>query len=65
MLKLTNVDDGGYLIFGLPPAEVSVHLSDKNNVHQFYLMCGAIKAFISEMERHRIACGPVQDEGGA
>ena len=24
MLRLVNVDDDGYLIFGLPPAEVSV-----------------------------------------
>src|SRR5262245_1292047 len=63
VLKLTHVDDGGYLIFGLPPAEVSVHPSDKNDAHQFYLMCGDIKAFLSEMKRHRIACGPAQDEG--
>jgi hypothetical protein len=62
VLGLTNVDDGGYLIFGLPPSEVSVHSSNKHDV-QFYLMCGDIKAFIAEMERHRIVCGPVQDEG--
>ena len=63
VLKLTTVDDSGYQIFGLPPAEVSVHPADKNDVHRFYLMCGDIKAFISDMERHRIACAPVQDEG--
>jgi hypothetical protein len=63
VLGLPHVGDSGYLIFGLPPAEVSVHSSDKNDVHQFYLMCGDIKAFISEMERHRIACSPVQDAG--
>jgi hypothetical protein len=63
VLRLTNVDDRGYLIFGLPPAEVSVHASDKNDVHEFYLMCDDVKAFISEMERHRIVCDPVQDQG--
>lgn len=63
VLRLTSVDDGGYLIFGLPPAEVSVHPSDKNDVHQFYLMCDDVKAFIAEMEKQRIACDPVQDEG--
>jgi hypothetical protein len=47
----------------LPPAEVSVHRSDKNDVHRFYLMCGDIKTFVSDMERNRIACGLVQDEG--
>jgi hypothetical protein len=63
VLRLTNVDDGGYLIFGLPPAEVSVHASDKNDVHEFYLMCDDVKAFITEMERHSIVCDPVQDQG--
>ena len=40
VLKLPNVDvGGGWLIFGLPPAEVAVHPSHKNDVHEFYLMC--------------------------
>ncbi len=37
VLELTHVDVGdGWLIFGLPPAEVAVHPSDKNDVHEFY-----------------------------
>ena len=33
VLKLTNVDVGhGWLIFELPPAEVAVHPSEKNDV---------------------------------
>jgi hypothetical protein len=40
-----------------------VYPSDKNDVHHFCLMCGDIKAFSSEMGRHRIARGPVHDEG--
>jgi len=63
VLKLTHVDDGGYLIFGLPPAEVSVHASDKNDGHQLYLMCDNVEAFAAEMEQHRVHCGPLQDEG--
>ena len=40
VLKLTNVDVGdGWLIFGLPPAEVAVHPSEKNDVHEFLFMC--------------------------
>ena len=32
VLNLTNVDaGGGWLIFGLPPAEVAVHPSDRND----------------------------------
>jgi hypothetical protein len=64
VLKLTNVDVGhGWLIFGLPPAEVAVHPSEKNGVHEFYFMCDDINAFVSEMKKHNIACDPVQDQG--
>lgn len=39
VLKLPNVDVGdGWLIFGLPPAEVAVHPSDENDMHEFYLI---------------------------
>jgi hypothetical protein len=62
--QLTKVDGGqGWLIFGLPPAEVALHPSDKNDVHEFYLMCDDIEAFIAEMKEKKIACGEVQDMG--
>jgi hypothetical protein len=64
VLKLTNVDVGhGWLIFGLPPAEVAVHPSEKNDVHEFYLMCDDVDAFITELTKHQIACDPVLDQG--
>ena len=64
VLKLTNVDvGGGWLIFGLPPAEVAVHPSDKNDVHKFYLMCDDIEALIADMKKRGIASSAVQDEG--
>ena len=64
VLKLTNVDVGhGWLIFGLPPAEVAVHPSEKNDLHEFYLMCDDVEAFAKEMKRNRVACGPVRDLG--
>ena len=60
VLKLTSVDVGdGWLIFGLPPAEVAVHPSDKNDIHDFYLMCDDVEAFVSDMKKHSIQCGPV------
>ncbi len=63
VLKLPNVDAGdGWLIFGLPPAEVAVHPSDKNDVQELYLMCDDIDAFIAEMNKRHIACGPVQNQ---
>ena len=64
VLELPNVDVGdGWLIFGLPPAEVAVHPSDENNLHEFYLMCDDIKAFVARMKKSRIACGRIQDAG--
>ena len=64
VLKLPNVDVGdGWLIFGLPPAELAVHPSSKNDVHEFFLMCDDVDALIAEMKKHNITCGPVQNEG--
>lgn len=64
VLQLPNVDVGaGWLIFGLPPAEVAVHPSDKNDVHELYLMCADVKALVAEMKKRDIACAPVQDQG--
>jgi hypothetical protein len=64
VLRLANVDVGdGWLIFGLPPAEVAVHPSDKNDVHEFYLMCDDIEALVAEMKVRDVACGPVHSLG--
>ena len=64
VLKLTHVDVGhGWLIFGLPPSEVAVHPGEKNNVHEFYLMCDDVEAFIAEMKSKKIACSAVQNQG--
>lgn len=63
VLKLTSVNDGGYVIFGLPPAEVSVHDADKDSGHEIFLMCDDVKAFVTEMAKRNIACSPPQDQG--
>jgi hypothetical protein len=64
ILGLTHVDAGdGWLIFALPPAEVAVHPSPRNNVHEFYLMCDDVRAFVAAMRRRQIACRPVKDHG--
>ena len=54
---------GGWLIFKLPPAELAVHPSKKNDVHEFYLMCDDVEAFIASMQKANITCGPVQNQG--
>ena len=62
VLGLPNVDvGGGWLIFGLPPGEVAVHPSDENGVHELFLMCDDVEAFIAAMKDRGIVCGPVQN----
>lgn len=64
VLKLPHVDVGeGWLIFGLPPAEVAIHPADRNGDHEFYLMCDDVQSFVAEMQERNIYCGPVQDHG--
>ena len=40
-----------------------MHQHDKNDVHEFYLMCADVEALIEELKGHNVVCGPVQDEG--
>jgi catechol 2,3-dioxygenase-like lactoylglutathione lyase family enzyme len=54
---------GGWLIFGLPPAEVAVHPGEKNDVHEFYLMCDDIEDFVATMKKHNVPTGEVQNQG--
>ena len=64
VIDLGHVDVGdGWLIFGLPPAEVAVHPSDQNDVHELYLMCDDVEAFVGEMQKRRVGCGPVRNLG--
>ena len=64
VLGFPHVDVGhGWLIFGLPPAEVAVHPSDRNDVHALYLMCDDVEAFVAEMTTRHVACGPIQNQG--
>ena len=64
VLGLPNVDAGdGWLIFGLPPAELVVHPSAKNDVHEFYLMCHDVEVLIAKMKDHNINCTPVENQG--
>jgi len=64
VLSLPNVDvGGGWLIFGLPPSEVAVHPSSKNDTHELYLMCADIEALIAELARRGIRCSAVSDQG--
>jgi len=64
VLAMPHVDVGdGWLIFGLPPAEVAIHPSDRNDVHELYLMCDDVEAFRADMAGRGVDCDPVQDQG--
>ena len=64
VLKFPSVDVGhGWLIFGLPPSEVAVHQSERNDVHEFYLMCTDVEALILELKGQGVECSPVQNQG--
>ena len=63
VLGLTHVDaGGGWLIFGLPPAEVAVHPSDRNDLHELYLMTDDVEALRAKMKTRRIPCSAVTNE---
>ena len=65
VLEFTNVDvGGGWLIFGLPPAEVAVHPGGENDVHEFYLMCDDVEALVETMKKRGVECGAIEDQGG-
>jgi hypothetical protein len=64
VLGFPSVDVGdGWLIFGLPPSEVAVHPSEKNDVHEFYLMTDDVEALTADLGARKIACSPVRDLG--
>ena len=64
LIKLGSVDAGeGFLLHGLPPAELAVHESDKNDVHEIFLMCDDIEAFAADMEKRGIDCTPPANRG--
>jgi hypothetical protein len=65
VLSLPNVDvGGGWLIFGLPPAEVAVHPTDgEGGRHELYFMCPDVEVFVEEITARGLTCSPISDQG--
>jgi hypothetical protein len=62
-MKYKSADaGGGWLIFALPLAEVAVHPSDENDVHELYFMVDDINGFIADMKKQKLTCGPVSEQ---
>jgi hypothetical protein len=63
VLKLGNIDmGGGWLIFGLPPAEVAFHPAGENGKQEFYLMCEDIQTLVAACEAAGVEVTPVTTE---
>ena len=60
-----HVDAGdGWLIFGLPPAELGVHPSDGTTHHELALMCDDVHATVAELREKGIELrGEPEDKG--
>ncbi len=39
-----------------------MHPSEKNDVHELYLMCADVEAFIDAMTKRGVACAPVRHQ---
>ncbi len=65
VLGFPSVDaGGGWLIFGLPPAEVAAHPADEAGRHELYLMCDDIEATLARLAETGVEPSrPVSDEG--
>jgi catechol 2,3-dioxygenase-like lactoylglutathione lyase family enzyme len=67
VLGLAGVDvGGGWLIFGLPPAEVAVHPAglhgdDDDGGHELYLMCADVRRLVADLTARGVACTPIDE----
>src|SRR5437773_4655367 len=68
VLGLKTIDAGeGWLIFGLPPAELGIHPDEdgaSSGKHQLYLLCDDINRTVNELKGKGVEfTGPVRDQG--
>ena len=62
ILGFASVDAGhGWLIFALPPAEVAVHPSEKDDRDELYFMCDDLRSEIVALGSKGVRCSEVQE----
>src|SRR6185503_15416049 len=60
VLKFSHIDaHGGWLIFKPPPAELAVHPSDENDMHELYLMTDDLELEIRALQKAGVKLEPV------
>ncbi len=63
VLGFRSIDAGhGWLIFGLPAAEVAFHPHDKNNQHEMFLVCNNLKAQMAALKKKGVRFGQIGEE---
>jgi catechol 2,3-dioxygenase-like lactoylglutathione lyase family enzyme len=63
LLGLPSVDAGhGWLIFGVPAAEVAFHPHDRNDQHELFFICDNLKATMAALQRKGVCFGDVAEE---
>ena len=63
IFKLPHVDAGrGWLIFGLPPAEVAVHPTEGDEKHELYLMTDDVAALVTTLRQQSVICSEPKTE---
>ncbi len=63
VLGFAPVDAGdGWLIFGLPPAELAVHPSGGEDGHDIYFMCDDLDAEMAVLEQKGVEPSPIQEQ---
>lgn len=65
VLGLSSVDAGeGYIIFGLPASEASIHQTDGTVPHhELFFLTDDVESFVTEMKGRNIHCGEITDQG--
>lgn len=60
VLEIPCIDSGGgWLIYRLPPTELGVHPGERNDVHEFYLMCDDLDDTLERLRNKGVTPGPV------
>jgi catechol 2,3-dioxygenase-like lactoylglutathione lyase family enzyme len=65
VLGFPHVEAGdGWLIFGLPPAELGIHPDEGKARHELYLMCDDIHRTVAELKGKGVEfASPICDQG--
>jgi catechol 2,3-dioxygenase-like lactoylglutathione lyase family enzyme len=63
ILGFRSVDAGhGWLIFGLPAAEVAFHPHDQNNKHEMYFLCDDLKGQMGALKKKGVRFSAIAEE---